>query len=182
MELAKEGCNIAFCDISSPEETLQKLKHFNVKVKAYKTDVSNLQEIEKLRDDIQNDFNCNVDILVNNAGLIPYKTIFEQSYEEIQKLTAVNINSVYMMTKCFLEQMQTNVNGAHIVSISSLQGIYAFPHSLLYSSTKFAVTGFMLGLKEFLRLEKLNKIHTTTILPHVIATRKDLVDKLNPDV
>lgn len=58
-------------------------------------------------------------------------------------------------------------------------GIYAFPHSLLYSSTKFAVTGFMLGLSEFLRRQKLTKIYTTTILPHVIGTRKDLLDSLN---
>lgn len=70
IELAREGCKIAFCDISPPDETLEKLKEFDVTVKAYKTDVSNFKEIEKLRDDIQNDFNSSVDILVNNAGMI----------------------------------------------------------------------------------------------------------------
>lgn len=75
-----------------------------------------------MRDNIQHDFNSGIDILVNNAGLIPYKTIFEQSYEEIENLTRVNVNSVFMMTKCFLEDMKAKKKGGHIVSISSLQG------------------------------------------------------------
>ena len=134
-ELAKEGCKIAFCDILSPDETLNKLKelNFNEKVKAYHTDVTDIKAIQKLRSDIESDFGCDVDILINNAGLIPYKSFLDQSYEEITKVTAVNVNAVYMMTKCFLERMLSNGKGGHIVAISSLQGIYAFPHSALYS-------------------------------------------------
>lgn len=49
-------------------------------------------------------------------------TIFDQSYEEIENLTRVNVNSVFMMTKCFLEDMKMRKKGGHIVSISSLQG------------------------------------------------------------
>ena len=79
------------------------------------------------------------------------------------------------MTKCFLDDMIENGTG-HIVSISSTQGIYAFPFSLSYSATKFAVTGFMLGLKEFLRRSGLNGIQTTCVLPNVMATRKDITD------
>lgn len=79
------------------------------------------------------------------------------------------------MTKCFIEQMIENGSG-HIVSISSTQGIYAFPYSLNYCASKFAVTGFMLGLKEFLRRKQLNGIDTTCILPNVIATRRDIID------
>jgi short-subunit dehydrogenase len=67
----------------------------------------------------------------------------------------------------------------HIVSISSLQGIYAFPYSLTYCSTKFAVTGFMLGLMEFLRREKLDFIDVTCILPNIIATRDDIIKTVN---
>jgi short-subunit dehydrogenase len=69
----------------------------------------------------------------------------------------------------------------HIVTISSLQGIYAYPFSVTYCATKFGCYGFMAALKEYLRLQKLSDfIHTTTILPDVIATRNDLIESINP--
>lgn len=52
-------------------------------------------------------------------------------------------------------------------------------YSLTYSTSKFAVTGFMLGLFEFLRRENLHGINTTCILPNVIATRDDIIKTVN---
>jgi NADP-dependent 3-hydroxy acid dehydrogenase YdfG len=69
----------------------------------------------------------------------------------------------------------------HVVTISSLQGIYAFPFSLVYCASKFGCFGFMAALKEFLRIEKLDKfINTTTILPNMMRTRRDLIEIINP--
>lgn len=82
------------------------------------------------------------------------------------------------MTKCYLEDMVKRKSG-HIVTIASLQGIYAYPFSISYCATKFGVTGFMLALIEYLRLEKLNCIHATCILPDVIATRNDIIEIVN---
>lgn len=58
-------------------------------------------------------------------------------------------------------------NGSgHIVSISSMGGLHASPFAVIYCASKFAVTGFMQGLSEHLRLKKLDKkITTTCILP-----------------
>lgn len=84
------------------------------------------------------------------------------------------------MTKCFLGDMIKRQSG-HIVTIASLQGIYAYPFSISYCATKFGVTGFMLALIEYLRLEKLSDhIHATCILPDVIATRDDIIALVNP--
>jgi all-trans-retinol dehydrogenase (NAD+) len=82
------------------------------------------------------------------------------------------------MTKCFLEDMMKRGHG-HIVAISSLQGIYAFPHSINYCSTKFAVTGFMSALTEYLRREHMKNIFTTTIFPNVIATNRHVVEAVS---
>ncbi|KAG5676035.1 hypothetical protein PVAND_005890 [Polypedilum vanderplanki] len=177
LQLASKGCHIAIADICSSDETIEKLKKFNVHAKAYKVDVSDFKEVLKFKQKLSEEFG-DIDILVNNAGIISYKSIIEQSFEEIEKLTGVNINAVMFMTKCFLEDMIKRKSG-HIVSISSLQGIYAFPHSINYSSTKFAVTGFMLALKEYLRKEKFENIFTTTIFPNVIATNKHVVETVN---
>jgi short-subunit dehydrogenase len=83
------------------------------------------------------------------------------------------------MTKAFLDTMIEYQRG-HIVTIASLQGIYAYSHSLCYCATKFGVTGFMLGLVEFLRQSGVKgKVHATCVLPDVIATREDLVKIVN---
>ncbi|XP_070497985.1 protein dhs-3-like [Chironomus tepperi] len=177
IKLAQHGCNVIIADISSAKETLKKLEVYDIKSKAYMVDVSNYKEILKMKEDLKDEFES-VDIVVNNAGLIPYKTLFEQTSDEIETLNKVNLNSTIFMTKCFIERMIEKGTG-HIVSISSTQGIYAFPHSLTYCASKFAVTGFMLGLKEFLRREKLHGIDTTCILPNIMTTRKDIIDLLD---
>lgn len=83
------------------------------------------------------------------------------------------------MTRCFLIDMMKNQHG-HIVSISSMAGLHSSPHCVVYSASKYAVTGFMSALTEHLRLEKMNdKIITTTIFPYYVRTRQDIVDHLN---
>ncbi|CAO1408471.1 unnamed protein product [Diamesa serratosioi] len=86
------------------------------------------------------------------------------------------------MTRCFLSDMIKNQHG-HIVSISSMAGLYASPHCVVYSASKYAVAGFMSALTEHLWYEKLNdKIKTTTIYPYYVSTRQDIVDHLNPNL
>lgn len=69
----------------------------------------------------------------------------------------------------------------HIVTIASVQGLYAYPFSMNYCATKFGVTGFMLSLIEFLRIKKMSEhVHATCILPDLIATREDIISAINP--
>lgn len=58
-------------------------------------------KVEELKEKVKSDFG-DIDLLINNAGLIPYKTLFEQSYESIEKLNSVNINAVEFVStqKC----------------------------------------------------------------------------------
>lgn len=98
MRLAEVGCNVAIADVdlAGAQKTVESLVKVGVKAKAYKVDVSNYAEITQLKQLILDDFG-EVDILVNNAGLVPYKTIFDQSPEELERLTRVNLNSVMLV-------------------------------------------------------------------------------------
>lgn len=104
IQLAKVGCNIAVADIDL--ETAQKfadsLASMRVSAKAYKVDVSNYDEILSLKQKVIEELG-EVDILVNNAGLIPYKSIFNQTAEEIERLTRVNLNSVILVRQLIME-------------------------------------------------------------------------------
>lgn len=67
----------------------------------------------------------------------------------------------------------------HIVAISSMSGITALGRAATYSASKFAVRGFMEALREELRLDGLtDQIHTSTIFPYFIVTRKDMIDHM----
>lgn len=101
IELARLGCNVAIADIDfqSAEKTSDSLVQLGVSARAYKVDVSNSEEIEKLKATISSDLG-EVDILVNNAGLIPYQSILEQTAEDVERLTKVNFNSVLLVSCC----------------------------------------------------------------------------------
>lgn len=78
----------------------------------------------------------------------------------------------------FLPSMIRRSKG-HIVAICSMSGISALGRAATYSASKFAVRGFMEALREELRLDGLTEqIHTSTIYPYFIVTRKDMIDHM----
>lgn len=179
LELARKGCKIAIADIDyEGAETTVRMLNDSVDAKAYRVDLCQKEEIALLKNRIDRDFGV-VDILVNNAGLISYNTIFSETEDFIEKMTKVNLIAVIWMTKLFLRDMIERKSG-HIVTISSLAGLYHHAYGVTYAATKFGVTGFMLALREFLRRRKLDKnIYTTIIMPDAISTREDVVSAVS---
>ncbi|XP_070507952.1 17-beta-hydroxysteroid dehydrogenase 13-like [Chironomus tepperi] len=182
LKLAHLGCNIAVVDVnkSAADETAKEVIDCGVKAKAYKVDVTKADQIIQLRDDVEKDFG-DVDILINNAGIVALNNL-EEGPEYLEAVVKVNLLGVILMTKYFLEKMRSQGSG-HIVSISSLGGLHATPFITPYCATKFGVNGFMQGLTEHLRLEKLDdKIKTTCIFPSFTKTIQAVEDFLNPNV
>lgn len=106
IQLAQHGCNVAIADIDleAAIKTAEMLTKLSVLARAYKVDVSSYTEIVQLKQNILSDLG-EVDILVNNAGLVPYKTIFDQSAEELERLTRVNFNSVMLVSSLLIVQV-----------------------------------------------------------------------------
>ncbi|XP_055599663.1 estradiol 17-beta-dehydrogenase 11-like isoform X1 [Uranotaenia lowii] len=178
-ELANRGCNLVIVDIdlAAAESTCEDLRKHNVSAHPFRVDVSSFADVQNLADTIYRDVGP-IDILINNAGLVQFKPLQETSPSEIDRIIDVNVKSNVWMTKVFLEKMIENKRG-HIVAISSMSGMYAFPWAVIYSTSKYAVNGFMSALTEQLRLQGHSKyIRTTCVCPYYIATRKDIVDFL----
>ncbi len=53
------------------------------------------------------------------------------------------------------------------------------PGAIIYTSTKFAVNGFIQALHEELRQEGNDFIKLTSVLPYFVSTRKDLMEAVN---
>jgi len=89
-----------------------------------------------------------IDVLVNNAG-VGYFGSFEESDErEARWMFEVNVWGLARMTRAVLPGMRGRRHG-HVVNISSIAGLRAFPALSFYHATKFAVV----GLSESLALE-----------------------------
>jgi NAD(P)-dependent dehydrogenase (short-subunit alcohol dehydrogenase family) len=89
-----------------------------------------------------------IDVLVNNAGIGYFGAIEESEDAEIRRMFEVNVFALGRMTQAVLPGMRRRRSG-HIVNISSIGGLRAFPAVGYYNATKFAVV----GLSESLALE-----------------------------
>lgn len=89
-----------------------------------------------------------IDVLVNNAGIGYFGAIEESEDAEVRRMFEVNVFGLARMTQAVLPGMRQRRSG-HIVNISSVGGIRAFPAVGFYNATKFAVV----GLSEALALE-----------------------------
>ena len=56
-----------------------------------------------------------LDVLVNNAGIAIVHTLLETSLEEWRRVHAVNLDSVFMGTKCAVEVMRPGGRSVHVL-------------------------------------------------------------------
>ncbi|XP_055610960.1 17-beta-hydroxysteroid dehydrogenase 13-like [Uranotaenia lowii] len=175
--LAKEGCRVAVADIDliSARNTAEELCKTGVQCAAFHVDVSKKDSIRQLRTEIEKSMG-EVDILVNNAGLLALASSSEGTDEEVQRIIDVNLTSHFWTVREFKPSMVRRKRG-HIVAVCSVLGLLAVFRGIGYCATKHGVRGFMRTLREelvFLNLDK--HIHTTTVFPTFISTRKELMD------
>jgi NAD(P)-dependent dehydrogenase (short-subunit alcohol dehydrogenase family) len=76
-------------------------------------------------------------VLFNHAGTLIVKPFLETSEEEWDWLMAVNVKSMFLMTRAVLPHMLAQGGGA-IVCTSSISAVAATPMEVLYGSTKGA--------------------------------------------
>ncbi len=107
-----------------------------------------------------------VDILVNNAGTSLIKQIQDVSYDEFNRLMAVNVGGVFLCSREAAKGMIDRQNGL-IVNISSVWGEVGGSCESVYSASKAALIGFTKALSKELGW---SGIRVNTVSPGVIDT------------
>ncbi|MFH1287164.1 MAG: SDR family NAD(P)-dependent oxidoreductase, partial [bacterium] len=79
-------------------ELVDTLRRKNCSIEAYRADVTNGKEVEKMVDFITEKYQ-EIDILVNNAGLKKDNFLAMMSVEDWEDVIDVNLKSVYNVTK-----------------------------------------------------------------------------------
>ena len=124
-----------------------------------------------------------LDILVNNAGIaLGGGPIDQISFEDYQRMIAVNVTGVFVATQEAVRHMR---EGGRIVHIGSSMTRYAsFPGASLYTLTKGAVTGFNRSLARDLgpRGITVNTVHPGPTDTDMNPASGDLAKALIPNM
>lgn len=122
--LAKEGANVAIIannSIEDAEELVKKIKDYGVDAFAYRCDVSNPDEVNRMVDEVVKRWKS-VDILVNNAGVSVCKPAEDLTYEDWQRIIDVNLTGVFLCAQAAGKKMIEQGTGGSIINISSMCG------------------------------------------------------------
>jgi 3-oxoacyl-[acyl-carrier protein] reductase len=117
-------------------------------------------------------------ILVNNAGIGRFAPLEELALEDWDRTLAVNVRSLYLVTRAFLKDMKDS-GGGTIVNMASLAGRNGVAGGTAYCASKHAVLGFSKSL--MLEVRKHN-IRVVAICPGSVNTPfMDKQDRLHPN-
>lgn len=81
-----------------------------------------------------------IDVVVNNAGYGYLGAVEETSDDDVRRLLDVQVNGTWNVLRAALPVLRAARSG-HVVTVSSILGLLAFPGWGLYSAGKFAVEG-----------------------------------------
>lgn len=146
-ELAQRGANlvlgarqyVTLCEITANLEA-----KYAIKALAVQADVSKEEDCEQLIKQTVSTFG-GVDVLINNAGLSMRALFNDLDLSVIKNLMDVNFWGTVYCTKYALPEI-LKTKGS-IVAVSSIAGYRGLPGRTGYSSSKFAMNGFMEALR-----------------------------------
>lgn len=136
-KLVEDGFFVGIAEVDL-ECAKQLEAQYNGEVKAYYCDVSQSQDVEKLIEEVVDDFG-QLDVMVNNAGLSREYGILEMTGEQFEQLWKVNVSGVLFGIQAAAKQFIKQGHGGKIINASSIGGYRVQPAHAGYSATKFAV-------------------------------------------
>lgn len=166
--------------LGSKQETVEKaikeLKQINssYEVIGFYPNLSSKEEMDEVFKKVKEIYG-HIDILINNAGISSKTKIEDYTDEEYEKITNLNIKSVFNCSKEIIPYLK-ETKGA-ILNTSSMVSIYGQPSGVMYPTTKFAVNGITKSLARELAPYG---IRVNAVAPGIINT--DMVAKLPKEI
>lgn len=163
---AKKGANLVLAARSADKlnEISKEILLLGVQVLCVSTDVSKEADCKVLMDRTLDKFG-KIDVLVNNAGISMRAAFADLDLQVLKQVMDVNFWGTVYCTRYAIKSILEN-NGS-VVGVSSIAGYKGLPGRTGYSSSKFAMHGFL----EALRIENLKKdLHVLLACPGFTAS------------
>ncbi len=147
LKFASLGAKVALNDIIFQEENLKivktEIESAGQEVEYFLADVSKLEEVEKMMQEIQAKFG-RLDVLINNAGITKDRTLAKMTSEEWQKVIDVNLTGVFNCSKSALSLIVPSQG--NIVSVASIVGQRGNFGQANYAASKAGIIAFTQSL------------------------------------
>ncbi len=130
-----------------------------------KADVAKADQVDAAVKAVEAEYGA-ITVLFNHAGTIIIKPFLECTLEEWEWLMAINVTSMYLMTRAVLPGMLAAGGGA-IVCTSSISAIAATPREVFYNTTKGACHMFARSIAVEFRDQG---IRCNAVCPGFVAT------------
>ena len=136
---AREGAAVAVADLDAggAQVVAQEIVGQGGRAIAVQTDVSQANDCQRAVERTVEAFG-GLDILFNNAGIIRRADVVETTEEEWERVMAVNVRSVFLMSKHAVPAMAARGGGA-IVNTGSGWGLVGGRRAVSYCASKAAV-------------------------------------------
>lgn len=138
----QQGADVAFSfahSVNRARALESELKAYG-KIKGYRSDAADYKAAQTLVDGVLKDF-TRLDILVNNAGITIDKLLMRMSESDWDAVMAVNLKSVFNMTKAVQRTLLKQRAGS-IINMSSVIGIKGNAGQANYAASKAGIIGF----------------------------------------
>ena len=163
---AKKGANLVLAARSADKlnEISREISLLGVEVLCIPTDVSKEADCKILMEKTLDKFG-RIDVLVNNAGISMRAAFADLDLQVLKKVMDVNFWGSVYCTRYAIKSLLENKGS--VVGVSSIAGYKGLPGRTGYSSSKFAMHGFL----EALRIENLKKdLHVLLACPGFTAS------------
>ena len=176
IKMAEHGANVAFSFVSDSSADKAKaladrIGAMGVKAKSYQSNAGSYEDCETFVTDVLKEFGS-VDVCVNNAGISKDNLLLRMTAEQWDEVMAINLKSVFNMTKQIIKPMMKARKGS-IINMSSIIGMRGNAGQSSYAASKAGIIGFTKSIAHELGSRN---IRCNAIAPGFIET--DMTDYL----
>ena len=136
---AREGASVAIADVNQAAgtETAQQICDSGGRALFEPTDVTKNSDCERLVQRTLREFG-GINVLFNNAGIIRRASVIELTEEDWDRVMAVNLKSIFLLSRLVIPIM-IKAGGGSIINTASGWGLAGGPRAAAYCASKGAV-------------------------------------------
>ena len=175
-ELSRRGISsilVSLLDQGLEDFAMELQKEWNIEVHHYETDLTDKNNIIRLTEWVNRNFN--LFLLINNAGCGGSKSFTDASIDYIERILLLNVMATSMLTHQLLPNMLA-LPKAYILNISSMAAYTPTGYKTVYPASKAFVHHFSRGLSE--ELKNTNVVVSVTN-PGAMKTNADVTERIN---
>ncbi|MBV4540369.1 SDR family NAD(P)-dependent oxidoreductase [Pseudomonas vlassakiae] len=164
---AREGAKVAILDLphSDGMAVAERINASGGSAYFIAADVSNADQVQDAVAQVQQHFGA-ITVLMNHAGTIHVGPFLETSENDWDRLMAINVKSMFLVTRAVLPGMIA-AGGGSVICTSSISGVVGTPMEVLYCTTKGACHMFARAISVEFRERN---IRSNAICPGFIGT------------